>query len=69
MFIRIIYQAKLNYFFFQLPRKKEYNYGLKDIKMILQLAAVIHVELQEAQQAERSDMGNITTKINTVFIV
>ena len=41
----------------QLPRKKQYNFGLKEIKVIIQLAGAVLLELQEAQAAEKADMG------------
>ena len=46
-----------NLILFQLPRKSQYNFGVKEVKIILQLAAVILNELQEAQEAEKADMG------------
>ena len=47
----------LRFLSFQLPRKKQYNFGLKEIKVIIQLAGTILLELQEAQASEKADMG------------
>ena len=41
----------------QLPRKKQYNFGVKEIKVIIQLAGAVLLELHEAQAAEKADMG------------
>ncbi|KAL3832089.1 hypothetical protein ACJMK2_023767 [Sinanodonta woodiana] len=57
-----LWAKKLDLFFkqlkVQLPRKKQYMFGLKDIKSILKLAVLILHDLQEIQEQERQEAGD-----------
>ena len=44
-------------FVMKLPRKSSYEFGMKSLKMIMQLCVMIHHELKEAQELERLEVG------------